>query len=170
MTKIDDEMVERAVKAFGWTPTQLGSCRVFQTDAPHIGMRKALEAALSPKPGPEIEVSEGMLKDGRAALISWWLSEDEDAQKSALKSAYRAMESTRLKEAAYAAKSTPQGVNAGAPEKATGGGVGMVLIKDRRIQLERRTASDSYSDWIARLTKYGRERRHGLKRRSTDPK
>lgn len=110
-TKITDEMVERAVKAFGWTPTQLASCRVFQTDAPHIGMRKALEAALNPPPEPEIKVTEGMLKAGDVAYFQATREAFDGGLRAILPAIYRAMESTRMKEQAapYGAKDARQG-------------------------------------------------------------
>lgn len=58
MTKIDDEMVERAFVKLGY-----GSAHNRQD------LRRALEAALSPKPEPEIEVSEGMRMSGRELLV-----------------------------------------------------------------------------------------------------
>ena len=201
MTEIDDEMIRRFREASGpylGLPKPPGGALV--SDEAIRAWKKEvargiLEKTLNPppKPEPEIEVSEGMQESGLSAywhpggtiVATGW---NESARKQ-ISGVYRAMESTRLKEAAYAAKSAPQfdygdaavqtktgrvecdlggRVSSAAPVKETGGGVGMVMIKDRRIQLERRTGSDSYSDLIARLSKYGRERRHGLKRRSTD--
>lgn len=128
MTKIDDEMVNRAEKA--WLEVSFAGRGG--------AMRAALEAALSPKPEPEIEVTEGMILE---SLKDWFKTGFREScveyYGAALAATYRAMESTHLKEwrtrdghlpgdAAYAAKSAPQGVNAAAPVKETGGGVGSI--------------------------------------------
>ena len=122
MTKIDDEMVERAVSAYLLADEKLTI---------EGAMRAGLEAALSPKPEPEIEVSEGMRKAGFGAwrkAFEMTLAYDDLTPQAhrCLEEVFRAMESTRLKEAqegaAYAAKDAPQGVNAAAPVKETGRG------------------------------------------------
>lgn len=110
MTEIDDAMLERAVRAHGSTNPH---------ERTYERMRKALEAALSPKPEPEIEVTEGM----RLAAMHCANNLGEMLPFNFLKY-YRAMRAQEIKEAAYAAKSAPQGVNAAAPVKETGGGVG----------------------------------------------
>lgn len=96
-TKITDEMVERAVDAFSkaWPP-----------GTTHGAMLSALTAALNPPPEPEIEVTEGM----RRAGTKIYMGDDPETRASwdLVTAIYRAMESTRLKEAqsgaAYAAK------------------------------------------------------------------
>lgn len=143
MTKIDDEMVERAMQTPCTSVDRIvGHYLNFST------VRNALEAALSPKPEPEIEVSEGMRQAGLQAGRDWW---DGKLDGSMIAAQYRAMESTRLKEAAKkrtivngdwvdfelpkwrtrdghlpgdapsGAKSAPRGVSAAAPVKETGG-------------------------------------------------
>lgn len=122
MTEITDEMVERA-------------CNAYSSGARPKWMREALKAALNPpKPEPEIEVSAAMVEAGIQASIDWWAGKIDGSRVAAM---FRAMESTRRKEAeitqqwkfapqegaAYAAKDARQGVNDAGPVKETGGGV-----------------------------------------------
>lgn len=151
MTEIDDEMVERYIEAAGRKAIKAGGY-LRADDKQREITRAGLEAALNPKPEPEIEVSEGMCEAGRLEaerhgwnvkgmdeheLVGWWCD---------IKSIYRAMESTRLKEAEQeprretvseilerfrreaapeGAKSAPQGVSAAAPEQTIGSNVGL---------------------------------------------
>jgi len=125
--ELTDEMVDRAEDAF---------CRNFRD--PKIAfttmhVRGLLEAALTPE--PEIEVTEAMKKAGADAYQRWWDDDDEPFIESGMVGIYRAMVKAAPKEgrvlvsgtdtegrAVYAAKSAPQGVSAGVPEKATGRG------------------------------------------------
>jgi hypothetical protein len=72
-----------------------------------------------PPAEPEIEVTEAMMEAGRCAAIVPGMGFSH----ARMASIYRAM----VKAAPKGAKSAPQGVSAGAPEKATGGGVSGTL-------------------------------------------
>jgi hypothetical protein len=151
--EIDDEMVERAFYAYH----NIGRSTLSD---PYGKMRAALTAALTPE--PEIEVTAEMMLDGWEAYTAC-----KGTHKDSLIASYRAMESRRLANAkrlgwiqaacvekgdgkfeisgSYAqeaapkgAKPAPQGVSAGAPEKATGGGV-KVANERRGIQYCRRS-------------------------------
>jgi len=123
MTKIDDEMVERAAKAAyeaderypgDWSKAYHTSKSAWKNF-----IRVGLEAALSPKPEPEIEVSEGM----RWAAMNY-ANHKGFLLPSHFCELYRVMRAKEAQEgAAYAAKSAPQGASAGAPVKETGGRV-----------------------------------------------
>lgn len=91
MTEIDDEMVKRAVKAFTEMDGEWATCRE--------QVLCILEAALNPKPEPEIEVTEGMERAGMKAWQEWVNNTGFNTEKVGAVVVYRAMESTRLKEA-----------------------------------------------------------------------
>jgi hypothetical protein len=131
--EITDEMVKRALSAF-----------VNNYEAGHKQMRAALTAALTK---PEIEVTSAMLNAGRVAMDAWWDVEDDDQEGVPVAEVYRAMVNAVPSGAKSAQQwvagdapeqvirdevghwgcriktGAPQGVNAAAPEKATGGGV-----------------------------------------------
>jgi hypothetical protein len=110
--EITDEIVERFYEAY-----QDNGYPMFSSVEPRI--RRALTAALTTE--PEIEVTEAM---ERAGLSAYYNTHENHYQPrysahDNMARAYRAM----VKAAPSGAKSAPQGVSAGAPEKATGGGV-----------------------------------------------
>ena len=85
MTEIDDEMVDRAIEAFS---------RLRDANTTKEAMRNALAAGLYTKPEPEIEVTEGMMRAGYEAAGGFYAISE-----GTVENIYRAMESTRLKEA-----------------------------------------------------------------------
>jgi hypothetical protein len=135
--EIDDAMIQRFERAaLVMDATGAWVCK---------DTRAGLTAALTE---PEIEVPSAMLNAGRVAMNAWWDVEDDDQEGVPVDGVYRAMVNAvpsgaksdqqwvagdapeqiiadavghwgcRIKTGA------PQDVNAGAPEKATGGGVG----------------------------------------------
>ena len=110
MTEIDDEMVKRAM-AYAKREWCTPDAKVGTADQ----WASFLAEVLNPKPEPEIEVSEGMVKIAQEVY-----HENRDGPWHELwRRIYRAMESTRLKETAYAAKDASQGVSSGAPVNET---------------------------------------------------
>jgi hypothetical protein len=104
--EIDDAMIERYMDAIEKCAAERGL--IYRRDREVA--RAGLTAALTE---PEIEVTEAMCTAGVNAFDA------SPPFTSSVAAMYRAM----VKAAPNGAKSAPQGVNAGAPEKATGGGV-----------------------------------------------
>jgi hypothetical protein len=150
--EIDDETITRSIDAYNEAFKTKGN---WEREA----MAAAIRAALTE---PEIEATSVMLNEGRVAMNAWWDVEDDDQEGVPVAGVYRAM----VKAAHSGAKSAqqwvagdapeqvigdavghwgcriktgaPQGVNAGAPEKAPGGGVGGAW-RNRRANPGRRS-------------------------------
>lgn len=92
--EIDDAMIDRFDKA-AMAAGNTGENRLLYPP-PDIRdvIRAGLEAALSPKPEPEIEVTEGMMRAGYEAAGGFYAISE-----ATVENIYRAMESTRLKQA-----------------------------------------------------------------------
>lgn len=124
MTEIDDEMVDRAEASF------VRNFRDPKIAFTTMDVRGLLEAALHPKPEPEIEVSEGMIEAAKIANPIW---EWGPSITQRIKEIYRAMRAVEAQEgAAYAAKD--------APLHERRHGLVSVLSKDTRSGEDRRDA------------------------------
>jgi hypothetical protein len=137
--EITDEMVELAGTIYA---ANLWDQKVGWNRA---AMRAALTAAITE---PEVEVTDAMVDVGTKTFYAPGIT-IPPAIREAMARAYRAM----VKAAPKGAKSAPQGVNAGAPEKTTGGGVERILL--------------GYHYRCGELRPGGKIHQH---RRSTDPK
>jgi hypothetical protein len=147
--EIDDEMVDRAEAAF------VRNFRDREIAFTTSDVRGLLEAALTE---PEIEVTEAMKAAGKNAYDDW-VDEDDMTVVQMMINAYRAM----VKAAPNGAKSAPQGVNAGAPEKATADR--LFPHKDLEAYYTHRRSNDRGWD-----TPFGMGVHRHAHRRSTDPK
>jgi hypothetical protein len=128
--EITDEMVDKAhAEYYGqWAGTETSKSM----------FRAILTAAITPE--PEIEVTEAMLDAGNEAWnqCSKDLEPSEAARNKYLDNIMRAIYRAMVKAAPNGAKSAPQGVSAGAPEKETG----RRMLQDRRFILDRRRSTD----------------------------